>query len=140
MTVKLLSTESAGSELPRPDRPDPAGVVRRGAATEHIAGYTRTIGEAPPCFSGVHAAGNVALPACERPAVMEVYGLMFCEVHGEEAAAGALEEIAYDLEQELGRLSNPYVRPLSPHLIAALRHGDEILGDEGKNAEGTLMR
>lgn len=62
----------------------------------------------------------MAPPACEREAVMEVYGLCMCEVHGEEAAAGALEEIAYDLEQELGRPTNGYVRPLSPHLERGL--------------------
>ena len=72
---------------------------------------------------------------CERLGTMEVYRLVMCEAHGEEAAADALEEISYDLEQKLGRLDNPEVWPVSPHLAAALRRSDGILGDEGRRAE-----
>ncbi len=107
----------------KPDRPDPGGVVRRGEAAGFVRFHVEQCGEPPACWVGKGLTGT----RCERPAVMEVYGLAMCEAHGEEAAAGALEEIAHDLEQELPRLMNPYVRSLSPHLEAALRHGSEVL-------------
>lgn len=103
------------------ERPDAAGIVRRGDAVG-FKGYVEQYGEPPVCFTG-SGPGEV----CNRPAVMEVYGLSMCEAHGEEAASGALEEIAYDLEQELQRPMNVHVRPLSPHLERALRHGFESL-------------
>jgi hypothetical protein len=107
----------------RQDRPDPGGIVRRGEAAGFVRYHAAQCGEPPTCWVGKGLDG----PRCERPAVMEVYGIAMCEPHGEEAAAGALEEIAHDLEQELPRLMNPYVRALSPHLEAALRHGSEVL-------------
>ncbi len=112
----------------RQDRPDPGGVVRRGEAAEHVRRYSESFGEPPGCWVGKGLRDGTR---CERPAVMEVYGLAMCEAHGEEAAAGALEEIAHDLEQELQRFTNPYVRSLSPHLEAALRRGSEVLDGAG---------
>ncbi len=110
------------------ERPDPAGIVRRGEAVG-FRGYVERYGEPPVCFVGEHGerGGSMAPAACERPAAVEVYGLWMCAVHGEEAAFGALEEIAHDLEQELQRPVNPYVRSLSPHLAHALGRGFEVL-------------
>ena len=74
---------------------------------------------------------------------MEVYGLPVCEIHGGEATAGALEEMAYDLEQELQRPMNPHVRRLSPHLARALRHGGGSLpsaeAHDHRRAEAALL-
>ena len=112
------------TEGTRQDRPDPGGIVRCGDAVA-FRGYVERFGEAPTCFVGLHGEvlPTTAPPRCERPAVMEVYGLPLCEAHGEEAAAGALEEIAHDLDQELQRPMNDHVRALSPHIEAALRRG-----------------
>jgi hypothetical protein len=57
------------------DRPDPGGVVRRGEA------------EQTDCFVDWSGAAGFG---CDRKATMRVYGLPLCEVHGEEAAGGAL--------------------------------------------------
>lgn len=115
------------------ERPDPAGIVRRGEAVG-FRGYVERYGEPPACF-----VGSGPGEACGRPAAMEVYGIPLCETHGEEAASGALEEIAHDLEEELVRPLNPGVRPLSPHLEHALRRGLGILPegaiDDGRAEE-----
>lgn len=123
----------------RNERPDETGIVLRGEAVG-FRGYVERYGEPPVCFVGSHPGES-----CERLAVMEVYGISMCEAHGEEAAAGALEEIAYDLEQELQRPMNPHVKSLSPHIERALRHGFESLSDEAANAaaghkDETLLR
>jgi hypothetical protein len=56
------------------------------------------------------------------------------EAHGEEAASGALAEIAHDLEMELQRPMNPHVVGLSSHLEVALRHGLGSLSPEAEDA------
>ena len=40
----------------RAERPDPGGVVLRGAAAKDLIGYAETIGSAPPCC--VHPKGR----------------------------------------------------------------------------------
>ena len=108
------------------EHPDPAGIVRRGEAATRVRRTAEKFGqESQVCF-----VGSKPGVACDRPAVMEVYGIPMCEAHGEEAAAGALEEISYDLEVELQRPMNPHLPNLSPHFEAALRHGFEALGEE----------
>jgi len=104
------------------ERPDPAGIVRRGEAAQNVRGYVEKFGEPPVCYIGSRPG-----EACDRPAVMEVYGVSMCEAHGEEAAAGAMEEIAHDLDQELQRPMHPHVRSLSPHIEHALRLGFRAL-------------
>ncbi len=131
--TELLSAagEKGGNAFPVGswERPDVGGIVRRGKAV-WFTSYIERYGEPPVCFVGSKP-GEV----CERPAVMEVYGLAMCEAHGEEAASGALEEIAYDLENELQRPMNGSVRPLSPHLEHALRRGFESLPEEAGDYE-----
>ncbi|MDP9479672.1 MAG: hypothetical protein M3R38_29090 [Actinomycetota bacterium] len=100
------------------ERPDPAGIVRRGEAAQKLRRQVEKFGEPPVCFVGSRPG-----EACNRPAVMEVYGIPMCEAHGEEAASGAIEEIAHDLDQELQRPMHPNVRRLSPHIERALRLG-----------------
>jgi hypothetical protein len=117
--------------------PDPGGIVRRGEAVG-FRSYVESFGEPPACFAGSHRDGIY----CERPAVMEVYGIAMCEAHGEEAAAGALEEIAHDLEQELQRPMHPHLRGPSPHIEAAVRRGFDVLPDEANDherADGLLL-
>ena len=131
MTQLMNDERHDGGEAEFPvgswERPDPAGIVRRGEAATRVRRVRREVrtGEAPVCY-----VGSKPGVACDRPAVMEVYGIPMCEAHGEEAAAGALEEISYDLEVELQRPMNPHLPNLSPHFEAALRHGFEALGEE----------
>lgn len=139
-TEKVEATERANGGFPVGswERPDPAGIVLRGEAAEFIRYYAeRHNGEGPPCCVGERYDGpDRMMPrACERPAVMQVYGLSMCEAHGAEAAAGALEEIAYDLENELQRPMNAHVKRLSPHVEAALRRGFEVLPHEAGDYE-----
>ena len=107
------------------ERPDAAGVVVRGDAAGYVRGYAERYGEPPACFAGRRPGES-----CDGPAVMEVYGLTMCREHGEEAASGALAEIAHDLERELERPMNTEVGGLSPHLERALRHGFRSLPAE----------
>ena len=113
-------------------------MVLHGGAAEYIAGYAQSMGEPLGCRVTEHVEGD----HCGRVAMMEVYGLAMCPEHGEEAAASALEEIANDLEDELGQPVNPYVRPLSPHLAHALRGAGRSLPAEAydyRRAEAALL-
>lgn len=60
---------------------------------------------------------------CERPAVLEVYGLSFCEAHGAECKAGALAELYHEASEWLGRLDNPHVSGPNPEALRVLRAG-----------------
>lgn len=123
--VSIEAGAASGGEAAFPvgswERPDAAGVVLRGDAA----------GEAPLCWVG-RPEGEFA---CEQRATMQVYGLAMCPEHGEEVASGALEEIAYDLEQELQRPMNDHVRGLSPHIRAALSYGFGSLPDGWQDHE-----
>ncbi len=55
-----------------------------------------------PCWVRHPSAGG----SCPRRASTIVYGLLFCEVHGAEARAGALEELYGDACDYLERLDN----------------------------------
>lgn len=118
---------------------DPAGVVRRGGSPEFrecVREYTKNGAEMPKC----HVGGHPGVAECRRPAGMEVYGLLMCEAHGEEAALLALEEMAYDLEQEFSRPLNDTVRELSPHVAAAFGRGMEVLrSHDHKPADEALL-
>jgi len=59
---------------------------------------------------------------CERPAAMTVYGLAFCEVHGEEAAAGAFEEMHQDAQDFFERFDGTGVAPLGNPLVHRALH------------------
>jgi hypothetical protein len=143
MTEQLTSEERGGWKAFRIgswERPDPAGIVRRGEAAERVRRQVEKFGEPMACFVGSRPG-----EACKRPAVMEVCGIPMCEAHGEEAAAGALEELAHDFEQEIKRPMNPYVRSLSPHIERALNLASLSLGKEARNTtqggrDGELLR
>lgn len=49
--------------------------------------------QSQPCWVG-HGEG---LDPCKQTSVVRVYGLPFCEVHGEEVRAGAMEEMVQDI-------------------------------------------
>jgi hypothetical protein len=80
---------------------------------------------------------------CERDAVMEIYGLSFCEVHGAEAKAGALAELYHDAGVYLEDRYNPHAREdnvAALELIAAGR--DEMMRrcSEAEDAQDELIR
>jgi hypothetical protein len=78
----LMTEQTLGAEA----------IVREG--DEAFARYRRLIEERGqlPCVVRHPDAGG----QCQGLAVMKVYGLNFCEIHGAEAKAGALEEIYFD--------------------------------------------
>src|SRR5829696_8692826 len=69
---------------------------------------------------------------CERPAAMTVYGLSFCEEHGEEAAAGALEEMHQDAQDFFERFDGPGVVPLGNPLARRALRGWLLTVPEGE--------
>lgn len=95
---------------------DLQGIIREGEdALEWAEGR-----ENVHCFVRHPDAGG----ACERPAVMEVYGLPFCEIHGVEAKAGALAEIYDAADMDLDRLDNgqaPWQNPVTGWRIEQAR-------------------
>ncbi len=60
-----------------------------------------------PCWVRHPSAGGL----CGRTATTMVYGLLFCEIHGAEATAGAIAELFQDAGDVLERLDNPH----APH-------------------------
>ncbi len=133
------SGEGAEFRIGSWERPDPAGIVLRGEAVG-FRGYVEKLGEPPVCYVGSRPG-----EACDQPAVMEVYDIPMCQAHGQEAAAGALEELAHDFEQEIKRPMNPYVRRLSPHIeralnLASLPRDKEARNTRGGERDGDLLR
>ena len=90
---ELMTEETLGTEA----------LVREG--DEAFERYRYFIAESGPlpCMVRHPDAGG----QCERPAVIEVYRLHFCEVHRAEAKAGALEELYHDAANFLKRLDTP---------------------------------
>jgi hypothetical protein len=72
---------------------------------------------------------------CGRGAGMLVYGLAFCEVHGEEARVGALSELYRDAANFLGRLDNDQIPAPNPAALSALRAAVSELDDLASQAE-----
>ncbi len=72
-----------------------------------------------PCVVAHEDAGG----PCERPAVMAVYGLAFCEVHGAECANGALEEMYQDAAEFFDRFDTSHVPDIpNPLILQAVRN------------------
>lgn len=78
-----------------------------------------------PCFVRHEDAGGL----CPRTAVVRVYGLPFCGVHGAEVRAGALEEVYMEAREFFERYDNPYVGPVTPVALAVIRDMREKLVD-----------
>jgi hypothetical protein len=104
------------------------GIIKEGP--DVFADYSSPL----PCFVRHTDAGG----QCERPAVMEVYGLPFCELHGVEAKAGALAEIYDDADLDLERLDNrmaPWENPATAWWIAEAREKLHEQAIEASHAE-----
>lgn len=70
---------------------------------------TKDLERGLPCFVHHEDAGEW----CERTATMRVYGLCFCDEHGEEARAGALLEAYEDAGDFFERFRNPHAPRMS---------------------------
>jgi hypothetical protein len=57
-----------------------------------------------PCWVRAEAAGG----ECKRPSVVRVYGMPFCEEHGAECNAGALEELYSEASFALDQMEDGY--------------------------------
>src|SRR5215210_378984 len=82
---------------------------------------------------------------CGQDAVMEIYGLCFCSIHGAECKSGALEEAYFDAAQFFERLDNSHVVSPASVILGALRETTSALTrEEGRqtrlDAEEELMR
>ncbi len=92
-----------------------------------------------PCFVYHEDAGG----HCERTATTRVYGLAFCETHGEEVRAGALLEAYEDADDFFNRLRNPhtpdFTEVIERELLAAV---DRIRGERPSDHDyqGALRR
>ena len=82
--------------------------------------------------------------ACRRDAVIMVYGLPFCEVHGQEARAGALEELHHDTVQFLELFVEEGVPAINAEVRRVIRSGlaelPAAVRDAWCEAESTLLR
>lgn len=74
-----------------------------------------------PCWVNHEYAGG----PCGRTAITMVYGLLFCDVHGAEATAGALADLYQDAADELGRLENPHLPTGNVVAVEAVRAARE---------------
>jgi hypothetical protein len=83
-----------------------------------------------PCFVRHEDAGG----QCWQPAATKVYGLDFCEAHGEEARLGALLEEEQDAEWFFERFRASHVPNLSEVIRGGLSRAIDGLSymDEGK--------
>lgn len=86
---------------------------------------------APPCFVRHEDAGG----RCGQPATIEVYGLNFCEAHGEEVRLGALLEAYQDAEYYFERSRNPHVPKQSGVVERALERTLARLHEESPSEE-----
>lgn len=80
---------------------------------------------------------------CGWKAVLEVYALPFCEVHGAEVKAAALIELYNDAADFLERFDNPHVPEGNPAVFEVLRTGVDELRDrvlEAERADSAALR
>jgi hypothetical protein len=138
--VKRLYVETIGSKGKRE-----GGNMREqiAAQLERVGDYVQELpeeGRGLPCFVHHEDAGG----RCEREATMMVYGLQFCEIHGAEIKAGALEELFQDAADMLERPDNPHVPALNPAAALALRSGRDLLigatAEAGEAGEVAMRR
>ena len=85
-----------------------------------------------PCFVHHPDAGGL----CGREAVMKIYGLDFCEAHGEEVRIGAVFEQLREVETLFEGFRNPHVTESGSDIESTLRttldnlHRDAPTGDK----------
>lgn len=109
------------------------GMIQEGpGAFERYSGPLR-------CFVHHRHAGGW----CERPGVMQIYGLSFCEVHGAEAKAGALAEIYHNAGNALEDLLGPEDSSANVAALAVIHAGIEEVRTrciEAEKAQDDLVR
>ena len=92
-----------------------------------------------PCFVYHEDAGG----RCARTATMRVYGLAFCEPHGEEVRAGALMEAYADAAYFFDRFRNPHTpdfnEVIERELLAAVHRMNDA-GPTDEDYQGALRR
>ncbi len=91
---------------------------------------------APCCVKHEHAGGQ-----CPRSAAMTVYGLHFCEPHGQQVAEGALEEAQHDAEAFLDQFRHHEARALPVLVSRAIEAGSaHVFAREGDDFYEVLSR
>lgn len=121
----MTDENTAGRALPVRDRSGTAEAIARPLTDEERASGL-------PCWVRHPNAGGLC---GRRPATTMVYGLLFCEVHGAEARAGALAELYKDAGDFLGTLDNPHVPRPNAEALRALRAAREDLETRGREHE-----
>jgi hypothetical protein len=84
-----------------------------------------------PCWVRVETAGG----PCKKPSVVRVYGLPFCEAHGEEAKSGDLEELYVGAVFALENMEGTFTRAINPKVLNALRAARLELGTIGNDMD-----
>ncbi len=87
--------------------------------------------KALPCFVRHEDAGG----PCWEPEAVRLYGLAFCERHGEEARLGAALEAGLDAENYFQRLSNPHIPDLPPVTRRGLEAAISVARDHQPGGE-----
>ncbi len=84
-----------------------------------------------PCFVHHEDAGG----PCQRPATMRVYGLHFCEVHGEDARLGAASQEAHLAWVFFERFRNETVQGLGDAIDREIRATQERILKNGPSGD-----
>jgi hypothetical protein len=88
-------------------------------------------------FRRAEAAGG----PCKRPSVVKVYGFPFCEEHGTETKASALDELHADAMFALENMEGTYRTDMNPEALKAIVASRRELGarwpDIGADIEAT---
>src|SRR5688572_14528816 len=97
--------------------------------------------QSQPCWVG-HGEG---LDPCKQPSVVRVYGLLFCEVHGEEVRAGAMEEMVQEANEYFSRMDSPEVPEFTNEVILRIVRTRRLLLEQhervtDEETEAVLLR
>jgi len=84
-----------------------------------------------PCFVHHPDAGG----QCERTATMRVYGLHFCEEHGEDAKLGAISQAVHEAFTFFSRFRNPEAEGVSPLIDTELGEAAARLRRNGPSGD-----
>lgn len=127
-----MTEETTGRVFPVRDRRGTAATLARPLTDEE-----RT--QELLCWVQHPSAGGL----CECKATTMVYGLLFCEIHGAEATAGALAELYQDATDFLERVENPHVaapNAEAERAVVAARRDMERRAREHEDAEEAALR
>ncbi len=88
-----------------------------------------------PCFVAHEDAGG----PCGELAAIEVYGLDFCSVHGEEVKLGAALEELHQVDRFLEQFSDPgTTSPVEKVLLAGLEHREDSQVSDGEYMDALI--